>query len=231
VRHTWWGLLALGACSFDQSGLGSGAADESSGSSTGALSTTTTSETTKGSSDETSTSAAETSTETSTTEASSTDTTTGTGDEICNTIDDDGDGAVDEFSPSNQSCNGCVYVPVGDGISVWSFCADLVTWGNAQARCKLLGGDLASIHSAAENGEVFAGAAGNRVWIGMNDQAEEDAWGWSDGSAVDYTAWDANQPNDNNELGEDCAVMEDFNSVWNDNYCDELRALVCRAPA
>ena len=57
---------------------------------------------------------------------------------------------------------------------------------------------LASVTSLEQQRAVAHQAAGTRVWIGLNDIAEEGNWVWSDGEPVDfdaYTNWIAGDPN------------------------------------
>ena len=147
--------------------------------------------------------------------------------ETCNGVDDDGDGAVDEYSARNSSCESCVYVVTVSGV-VQSFCTDAVTWPEALQRCVDLGASLATIHSTAENDEVFAATVGTNAWLGLSDAEREDDWEWHDDSALDFTAWEPGQPND---LGdEDCGHMRAEAGTWNDDECTGTHSYVCRGP-
>ncbi len=98
--------------------------------------------------------------------------------------------------------------------------ATSTTWNNAEALAQLVGGHLASIHSAEEN-EFIHQTFGNfngqdrRLWIGFTDQNSEGEWYWSDGSAVDYTNWNPGEPNNANNV-EHFAEMLGSNGAWND---------------
>lgn len=147
--------------------------------------------------------------------------------ELCNGVDDDGDGAVDEYSPRNTSCGSCVYEITPTGV-VQSYCTDQVTWDEAVQRCVDLGASLATLHDAAANDEVFATTAGDNAWIGLSDTERENDWEWLDGSAMDFLAWEPGQPND---LGdEDCGHMRDAGPTWNDDECTNPHSYVCRGP-
>ena len=61
------------------------------------------------------------------------------------------------------------------------------SWEGARAVCQAEGGDLASIHTEAENAVAYELSAGQSVWLGLTDAAEEGVWTWSDGSPLDYT--------------------------------------------
>eukprot|EP00900_Chrysochromulina_parva_P014020 jgi/Chrpa1/22619/Chrysochromulina_OHIO_Genome00025380-RA len=66
----------------------------------------------------------------------------------------------------------------------------LGTWAAGRAACQALGGDLASIHSAAENAAVLAVIPQSAApWIGATDAVSEGTWRWSDGTPWDYSNW------------------------------------------
>lgn len=80
-------------------------------------------------------------------------------------------------------------------------------WGAARDACRSqFGGDLASVHSAAEQAAIGGlcatatdygtegsdTAANNHYkacWIGLTDGAQEGAWQWSDSTPLGYTKW------------------------------------------
>ena len=51
---------------------------------------------------------------------------------------------------------------------------------------------------------------------------------WSDGSAVDYTNWADNEPN-NYKGNEDCVVY-DYRNKWNDMNCYSTQDYICSIP-
>jgi hypothetical protein len=238
--------FASAACAFDSGGQGSGdgasVGDSSSTQSTTSSSsgetsstiTTTTGTTTTGTTMSSTTTAVDSSSESSAT-SSSTDTSgtssssessdTAPAIEICNGVDDDDDGAIDEYSAENLACAGCAYQVVASG-PVQSHCTDPVTWDVARMRCIALGARLATIHSQTDNDEIWASTMGTSHWLGLNDIANEGQWVWEDGSPLDFTRWQGGQPNDFD--GEDCGVMRAEADDWNDNDCADLRPFVCR---
>lgn len=152
--------------------------------------------------------------------------------EVCNGVDDDLDGLVDEFSSANAACLGCTYLQrPGEPDSFYAFCTSSTAVPAAQTFCEDIGGDLVSIHSDEENAFVYqnAGMAG-RVWIGFTDEAVEGQWIWSDGSVVDYTRWNPGQPN-NADGAEHCACMLANPDRWHDTECENAYPFVCKAPA
>ena len=99
-------------------------------------------------------------------------------------------------------------------------------WAAGRTACQSLGGDLASIHSAAENAAVLAVIPQSAApWIGATDAVSEGTWRWSDGTPWDYSNWLPGEPN-NGDYG-NCAHMNwasiHFNRAdprWNDTPCD-----------
>ena len=105
------------------------------------------------------------------------------------------DGRKDEWCPlsSQDTCSG----------STFTFHAERKSWHAARDTCRERSGDLASIHSAAENDEAYALGRGQEVWLGLNGEEREDVWVWSDGSPMDYKHWAPGEPN-NYGGDEDC---------------------------
>lgn len=83
-------------------------------------------------------------------------------------------------------------------------CYDIsMSWTEAEAYCRGLGGHLASINDANEQELIMAMSASycnkQNVWIG--GYFENDSWKWTDGSSFSYQNWDAEKP-DNYEDNE-----------------------------
>lgn len=55
--------------------------------------------------------------------------------EICDGIDNDGDGLIDEYAPGNETCEGCALSEV-EGRALWACAKPWVSWGDAQQRCE-----------------------------------------------------------------------------------------------
>lgn len=99
-------------------------------------------------------------------------------------------------------------------------------FAGAKAYCEDLGYELASIHSDEEN-LAASRACSSSCWIGgfSNDNTNEDFY-WVDGTAWDYTNWDAGEPNDWAD-SEDCVEMV-HTGLWNDNSCSKAFQPMCR---
>ena len=100
------------------------------------------------------------------------------------------------------------------------------SWTDAQNACVALGGNLASITSAAET-TLLAPLGVGAPWIGASDAVTENTFTWSNGEPFAYTSWGAGEPN--NQGDEDC-VQVGTNGLWNDNPCTSLQPYICEAP-
>ena len=141
------------------------------------------------------------------------------------------DGRKDEWCPlsSQDTCSG----------STFTFHAERKSWHAARDTCRERGGDLASIHSAAENDEAYALAGGRDVWLGLNGEEREDVWVWSDGSPMDHDGWAPSEPN-NYGGDEDCGGYwsgraehspekpKGWDSLGGRASCNAEQAYICR---
>ena len=91
------------------------------------------------------------------------------------------------------------------------------SWWKAQNEAQSKGGNLASIHSAAENEFIRStfGSYGN-LHIGLTDYGSEGTFYWIDGTSVGYTNWNPGEPN--NFLNEDYVEMYSGSGKWNDKW-------------
>lgn len=115
----------------------------------------------------------------------------------------------------------------------YTFVTTEMAWSDAQFYCSgELGGHLAAYHSADDQAAIYAGVGAPgpcsdaTMWNGLNDKLAENAWVWTDGSDVDFTAWNPGEPN-NAGPGEDCA--ENDATTWNDLDCSTTQCFICQA--
>ncbi len=148
--------------------------------------------------------------------------------EVCNGLDDDCDGQVDEGA-------GCPCDVVARDDSAYLVCAQPRSWAGARMHCMQHGYDLAVVEDAGEDAFLFneinrRGFHGS--WIGLNDLLEERTWVWLDGEPVGYEHWDQGEPNDGGD-GEDCGIIMTTPrraSEWDDRPCGDERAYLCEVP-
>ena len=113
------------------------------------------------------------------------------------------EGGFEKNGGTYRSCEKNSVTDASSG-STFIFHAERKSWHAARDACRAAGGDLASIHSAAENDEAYAlGLNGEERWLGLNGEEREDVWVWSDGSPMDYDGWAPGEPN-NYGGDEDC---------------------------
>uniref|UniRef100_A0A914D5W6 C-type lectin domain-containing protein n=1 Tax=Acrobeloides nanus TaxID=290746 RepID=A0A914D5W6_9BILA len=104
-------------------------------------------------------------------------------------------------------------------------------WQTARLYCMQVGGQLASIHNAAENGfiiDIIPNLDGD-TWIGLNKL--EGSWEWIDNTPVGYTDWAYKEPSGDGS----CALINNVNGYdrlhWNDYDCNGIRNFVCKKSA
>ena len=113
-----------------------------------------------------------------------------------------------------------------------------VTWENADAGCKALGSELASIESQCEQNTVVELAKG-AAWIGGNDKASEGTFTWPSGaeffknSAVVAgvctklsTAF-----NSGSQSTQHCVQIQETDGEWDDIVCSKTQNYVCEKTA
>jgi len=119
--------------------------------------------------------------------------------ELCNAVDDDCDGLLDE----DNACDGCTTDTYGG--HTYLFCSSNRSRTNASAACADAGYHLVTIDDAEENlwltdrsvelrlgGGTFPGTG---VWMGLVREGTGD-FGWEDGSARGtFAAWAPGEPN------------------------------------
>ena len=115
---------------------------------------------------------------------------------------------------------------------------DTANWNSHVQACNTQGGHLVTIHSDAEN-ELVATLAEedgvDPIWIGSTDEngecntGVEPCWyGWVTDEPDLYEHWLADQPDDNDVGGEDCASLSVADGgFWNDLICETMSASVC----
>uniref|UniRef100_A0A8C6UTC4 C-type lectin domain-containing protein n=1 Tax=Neogobius melanostomus TaxID=47308 RepID=A0A8C6UTC4_9GOBI len=102
------------------------------------------------------------------------------------------------------------------------------TWTMAEKSCNNLGGNLASIHSAAENAFIN-GLIDGHAWLGGHDAVQEGKWMWTDGSSWDYTNWWGPEPNNlgGNEHSLMIYAYGPADTFWNDNLSSRKMGYIC----
>lgn len=156
--------------------------------------------------------------------------------EVCDAVDNDCDGGVDEFSAMNTTCNGCRAI-LSDP-RVYYLCSNPLDWSAARLACQTRGNgtDLVVLHSKAEQDLLVAeilsvpAEAAGAWWLGLGDAALEATFVWIDGTPLDFTAWGMGEPN-NFMVEEDCAQFATgVPGQWNDLACATPMFYICEGP-
>ncbi|CAB4018490.1 CD209 antigen E, partial [Paramuricea clavata] len=103
------------------------------------------------------------------------------------------------------------------------------TWTNASTICLDCGSNLVGIESAEEDVFVQHLHHGRPSWIGLNDQANEGVYLWTDGGPVLYTHWAPGISTPYSET-EDCVESSgrDMKYHWQPSSCDDCRDFTCK---
>jgi hypothetical protein len=102
---------------------------------------------------------------------------------------------------------------------------DTSNWTDAENQAVQLGGHLTTINNQGENDFLWNKWGSNHtLWIGLNDVAVEGTFVWANGEAVNYTHWNAGEPNNGVGYGQ---TPENYtyiyaagwapNGSWNDS--------------
>ncbi|XP_035686690.1 uncharacterized protein LOC118422928 isoform X2 [Branchiostoma floridae] len=109
------------------------------------------------------------------------------------------------------------------------------TYDAAKQTCAADGGHLVSIETEAVYNFLLGMIRDVDVlkdyWIGLNDQADEQSWTWSDGKPLNdggFTKWAPGEPN-NNEGIQDCGQLWAYkNFQWDDDRCSYKKYFICQ---
>lgn len=104
------------------------------------------------------------------------------------------------------------------GNKVYRFYTAGIPYALAERYCKELGGNLVKIESEEKNNVIAQKVKelNKTFYIGASDEKEEGKFVWRDGSAVTYTNWSQNEPNNSVDCGGENYVQMYANGKWND---------------
>jgi hypothetical protein len=163
-----------------------------------------------------------------------------TGMEVCDGLDNNCNGRIDENGVCPNQCIGAAYNGVG---YMFCFGNQERIWNDASTECKNHNMHLVRVDDAAQNSFIRKTALSvgysDTIWLGGSDSAHDGMWMWMDGTqfwqggvnghTVDglYAGWDVGQPN-NATGAEDCAAMWTNIEGWHDATCGLRHAFMCQ---
>jgi hypothetical protein len=122
------------------------------------------------------------------------------------------------------------------GDSCYRASATALPWTEARADCLATGADLVKLESPAE--DAFVGELLDvSIWVGARDPVQN-AFTWTDGTALSFDNWGNGQPNagpeqPNVSSGPDCVEkrQEPDDERWYDQACQDSRFYICESSA
>ncbi|XP_076446344.1 macrophage mannose receptor 1-like [Babylonia areolata] len=111
------------------------------------------------------------------------------------------------------------------------YVTERVTFAHADFTCSQQGASLVSIHSQATNQFLQTQAKARSavpLWIGFR-RPDQGAYSWRDGSSVDFTNWDTNNPKGTGGDGSAlrCGQLSPWNGRWIDDECSAKFGYIC----
>uniref|UniRef100_A0A914Z5M7 C-type lectin domain-containing protein n=1 Tax=Panagrolaimus superbus TaxID=310955 RepID=A0A914Z5M7_9BILA len=131
---------------------------------------------------------------------------------------------------ANASC------PSGNVVEWNSNCyifqTNVTEFASAEISCKLMAGNLVSVHDAFTNallaGEAinyFQQSTENDFWIGGTLLMHAGNWSWIDNSIFDFIDWNKGEPQ--NISGNGCISVSTVNGAWSSQDCFKAKPYIC----
>jgi len=107
------------------------------------------------------------------------------------------------------------------------FCYEVTPYGTPWNNvCEGIGGEFVSIHSVEEN-NYFHSLCSSYCWIGLSFSQIANAWIWRDGSKVNYTNWDTDEPS--NTTGNEHYVQINSDGTWSAKDGSNTIRAICKS--
>ncbi|XP_046374984.2 macrophage mannose receptor 1-like [Haliotis rufescens] len=115
---------------------------------------------------------------------------------------------------------------------------DKTSWGSARSRCRIMGADLVSINTQAENDFLLAQIkeyyppdqkTGAYFWMGMRYAVGK--YTWADGTEVGFTDWSRGEPNCMDGVCKAFITTYNYAYTWGDGGSDYDFYYICEKDA
>ena len=142
--------------------------------------------------------------------------------EVCNGLDDDCDGLVDDGAV-------CPCDTYNEGASTYLYCLSPVDWATASSDCASMGYHLAVIGDVWEQNVLWATQRTypfTPFWIGYDDIASEGVFVWDAADpGTGFEHWDVvnGEPN----ASGDCVYLKALGGYWRDTDCVNTYDYIC----
>ncbi|TRY95646.1 hypothetical protein DNTS_017847, partial [Danionella cerebrum] len=105
--------------------------------------------------------------------------------------------------------------------------SDTVDWSSADRMCQKMEANLVSIHTLPELEFITKQMKKDieELWIGLHDTAMQMSFEWTDRTPVIFTYWHPFEPNNFQDVNEDCEGR------WNDSPCNYSLPSICKKAA
>ena len=127
--------------------------------------------------------------------------------------------------------NSC-YLFVTPADSIYSYESEESNWDRARRRCRVKGGDLASLTTDDEANFVYRHTKNldYQFWIGLRccRSFTSSYWTWSNEDKLNITNWNMVKPNISR--AKQCVVILKKSKFWSNTECDNKHAWICERP-
>uniref|UniRef100_A0A6Q2XGH6 Mannose receptor, C type 2 n=1 Tax=Esox lucius TaxID=8010 RepID=A0A6Q2XGH6_ESOLU len=121
--------------------------------------------------------------------------------------------------------------------------SEKLDWDTAQKTCQKMEANLVSLHTLPELEFIVTNLKRVRpfqyldpvyveeLWIGLHDTAMQMDFQWTDHTPVIFTYWHPFEPNNFQNIPEDCVTIWGPEGRWNDSPCNKSLPSICKKTA
>uniref|UniRef100_A0A6Q2XTF3 Mannose receptor, C type 2 n=1 Tax=Esox lucius TaxID=8010 RepID=A0A6Q2XTF3_ESOLU len=111
--------------------------------------------------------------------------------------------------------------------------SEKLDWDTAQKTCQKMEANLVSLHTLPELEFIVTNLKRDveELWIGLHDTAMQMDFQWTDHTPVIFTYWHPFEPNNFQNIPEDCVTIWGPEGRWNDSPCNKSLPSICKKTA